>query len=332
MSLSNSKPRSTWSQEEDSKLMSLMQTFANNKWCVISQNMGTRSAIQCMNRWTKILKPGLLKGYWSKEEDDKLLEWISSHGPKKWSECSKFLLKRSAKQCRERWLNHLDPMIKKDDWTEEEDRQIYELYKKYGTSWSKVSKEMKGRTENSIKNRFYSTIRSLIANETLNESFCKKEKKKINKNQGFFNVLKEKVDEETKESIESIKRKMMANCTIKDPLIKKKKSPNDFYENLYGKNFSEKIEEVIVPLIKSEEPPKTAPYDMQSLQENINNANFPSYNEIWLQNMTALEEAFGRQLGEIDINNMWAEMRDNMLKQNLEVLKAMFFNNSMINY
>lgn len=32
---------------------------------------------------------------------------------------------------------------------------------KYGSSWSKIAKNIPGRTENSIKNRFYSTLRRL---------------------------------------------------------------------------------------------------------------------------------------------------------------------------
>ena len=192
-----------------------------------------------MNRWTKILKPGLLKGYWSKEEDEQLLEWIKVNGAKKWSECAKYMKKRSAKQCRERWLNHLDPTIRKEDWTPEEDQEIYQLYKKHGTSWSKLAREMKGRTENAIKNRFYSSIRSLIANENVTESYAKKEKKKVNKNQGFFNVLRENCEGEAKGTIEGIKRKMLSHSNGRDPIQRKKRNPEDFYDNLYGKNFQE---------------------------------------------------------------------------------------------
>lgn len=233
------KFRSTWSEDEDSRLVNLMQNFTSNKWSIIAQHMGSRSAVQCMNRWTKILKPGLLKGYWSKEEDELLQEWVQANGPKKWSECAKLIKKRSAKQCRERWLNHLDPKIRRDEWTPEEDQQIYDLYKKYGTSWSKLAKEMNGRSENSIKNRFYSTIRSLIANED-GDSSKQKDKKRINKNQGFVDVLKNKQeDEELKERLDIIKSKIKSKCSVRDPLVKKRKSPNDFYENMYSKNFDD---------------------------------------------------------------------------------------------
>ena len=67
--------------------------------------------------------------------------------------------KRSAKQCRERWHNHLDPNIRKDPIDEEEERRIFDLHKVYGNKWAQISNELAGRTDNSIKNHFYSTLR-----------------------------------------------------------------------------------------------------------------------------------------------------------------------------
>ena len=65
---------------------------------------------------------------------------------------------KNGKQIRERFINKLDPKIKKDDWTEEQDRKILELYSKIGSKWSQISKYLPGRPENKIKNRFYSFI------------------------------------------------------------------------------------------------------------------------------------------------------------------------------
>lgn len=336
------KYRCSWTAEEDQKLINLMQDFAANKWCVISQNIGTRTAVQCMNRWTKILKPGLQKGYWSKEEDTQLLNWIEENGPKKWSECSKFLKKRSAKQCRERWLNNLDPRINRDQWTEEEDKKIYELYKKYGTSWSKVSKEMIGRTENSIKNRFYSSVRSLISNEDLLQ--VSKEKKKINKNQGFFNVLKEKKDEETKKSLNEIKRKMLSHCSIRDSITKKKKAPNDFYENLYRRNFEpEEIEKIETLPIKKEEREEKIEKNQNGLSLlsdrdreiiNFHESMIHHSNLLNIANMMkntkyleGLNVCTKIESGEIDRGEAFLkEMKDAFFLQNMEVYKTYLMN------
>ncbi len=106
----------------------------------------------------KIQALQLKKGIWSLEEDKKLYEWVKLNGPNNWKNCVKFV-GRISKQCRERWYNVLDPNIRKGNWSKCEDKLLFDLYEKYGTKWSKISKFFKGRTENSLKNRFYSTLR-----------------------------------------------------------------------------------------------------------------------------------------------------------------------------
>lgn len=43
----------------------------------------------------------------------------------KWSLVADLLPGRLGKQCRERWLNHLDPAVKKTGWTSDEDEVIF---------------------------------------------------------------------------------------------------------------------------------------------------------------------------------------------------------------
>ena len=122
------------------------------------------------------LKKGLIKGQWSLEEDRLLEEWIKKVGPRKWEQCGQYIHGRSGKQCREHWSNCLNPDLIKGEWTYEEDFLIMQFYEKCNGSWKKIIPLFNGRTENSIKNRFFSQLRK-IATKNMDKSdkkFCAK--------------------------------------------------------------------------------------------------------------------------------------------------------------
>ncbi len=77
----------------------------------------------------------------------------------KWSVVSQSLPERTGKQCRERYVNHLNPRLKVTDWTNLEDAMIFHLYNSIGSHWAKMSKIIPGRTDNGIKNRFHNLRR-----------------------------------------------------------------------------------------------------------------------------------------------------------------------------
>jgi len=66
---------------------------------------------------------------------------------------------RIGKQCRERWHNHLNPDVRKDAWSQEEDALIFDLVEQHGTKWATIAKTLEGRTDNAIKNRYYSSLK-----------------------------------------------------------------------------------------------------------------------------------------------------------------------------
>lgn len=100
---------------------------------------------------------------WTEEEDEQVKIWVNAHGPKEWVKCSKELCStKSNKQIRERWLYILNPNLKKESWNILEDYILFKLFKIYGSKWYLFPYFISGRTEISIKNRFYNIMRNYI--------------------------------------------------------------------------------------------------------------------------------------------------------------------------
>ena len=51
-------------------------------------------------------------------------------------------------------MNHLDPSIKKSQFSAREDLKLLQLQSELGNKWSEIIKNLQGRTENQVKNRF----------------------------------------------------------------------------------------------------------------------------------------------------------------------------------
>ena len=76
----------------------------------------------------------------------------------KWSDIAKRLPGRIGEQIKERWINNLDPEVRKGVWTEAEMTILRDSQKELGNKWSDIAKRIPGRSENSVKNRWYNQV------------------------------------------------------------------------------------------------------------------------------------------------------------------------------
>ncbi|XP_010933337.1 MYB31 transcription factor31 [Elaeis guineensis] len=105
------------------------------------------------------------KGAWTKEEDDRLIAYIRTHGEGCWRSLPKAAgLLRCGKSCRLRWINYLRPDLKRGNFTKEEDELIIKLHSLLGNKWSLIAGRLPGRTDNEIKNYWNTHIRRKLLN------------------------------------------------------------------------------------------------------------------------------------------------------------------------
>ena len=143
--------------------MELVKQYGTTKWRVISKYM-QKSMIKCHTRYLQLTEQSdQANSRWTKEQDEILLDFVKKNGEQNWGQAAALIPGRIAKQCRERWLYQLNPNIKKNKWTVEEDVKVVKLYLKLGSKWTEISKQLPGRTDNNIKNRFNQSIKARMA-------------------------------------------------------------------------------------------------------------------------------------------------------------------------
>jgi hypothetical protein len=105
--------------------------------------------------------------FWTAEEDKYLKELVVLYGTRNWSIVVLNLKKKfpyrgkTEKQCLKRWQNLIDPLFTNAPWNDKEDAQLLLAHMKFKNKWTKISTLIEGRSNNVIKNHFYSVFRKV---------------------------------------------------------------------------------------------------------------------------------------------------------------------------
>jgi pre-mRNA-splicing factor CDC5/CEF1 len=84
-------------------------------------------------------------GVWKNTEDEILKAAVMKYGKNQWARVASLLNRKSAKQCKARWYEWLDPSIKKIEWSREEEEKLLHLAKLMPNQWRTIA-PIVGRT------------------------------------------------------------------------------------------------------------------------------------------------------------------------------------------
>jgi len=103
-------------------------------------------------------------GVWKNTEDEILKAAVMKYGKNQWARISSLLVRKSAKQCKARWYEWLDPSIKKTEWTREEDEKLLHLAKLMPTQWRTIA-PIVGRTPAQCLERYEKLLDAACAKD-----------------------------------------------------------------------------------------------------------------------------------------------------------------------
>lgn len=108
--------------------------------------------------------PVVKGGVWTNIEDEVLKASVSKYGLNQWARVSSLLARKTPKQCKARWVEWLDPSIRKIEWSKEEDEKLLHLAKLMPTQWRTIA-PMVGRTATQCLERYQKLLDEAEARE-----------------------------------------------------------------------------------------------------------------------------------------------------------------------
>jgi len=152
----SSRRTAKWTAEEDAALLEAIRKHGE-AWTSVAAAVASRNSVQCNVRWNRSLRPGLVRGKWSPEEDAKLLEALAAQQGSvnvDWPQVALSVQGRISKQCKERFRLKLDPELKREEWTSDEDALLLASFDKHNGRWADMVSALPGRRAGVLKVRF----------------------------------------------------------------------------------------------------------------------------------------------------------------------------------
>ncbi|KAJ3064677.1 Myb-like DNA-binding domain protein, partial [Quaeritorhiza haematococci] len=158
-----------WSNKDDELLISGIEQHGVGAWTAISALLSGRTARQCRIRWVQLSDTYVI-GPWTRTEDLFLRTLVEKYKVGRWTDIASKMPGRTARQCRQRWMEYLNPKITKGKWMEEENALLKEAVQLYGENkWSVVAQLVKTRTASQCRQRWKFSLSSKISTKKWTE-------------------------------------------------------------------------------------------------------------------------------------------------------------------
>lgn len=273
---------------------------------------------------------------WTQEEDNILDEITKTMKKpiKKWMGVEKEMakiylvkqisLRRTAKQCRERYLNHIE--YKRKEWTSDEEQHMFKLNKEMGNRWKEIANKL-GRKDNDVKNQYYACYRKKFRKLRKEiKHTLKKLKMKISSHE-FAKRLQNEVaylDLSAESMIEIINK--VNDTTIEIPEEKVQASNSDAIKNLAPKIAVHK--HLLFQTCRSAHAPSVQKLEIKEAPEKIAVKQPSSYNpKLSLLNVQKLSHIENK--GDISLDRL--RRLDEMYLSN-EIYKLYFLASFQVSY
>ncbi|KAI9271847.1 hypothetical protein BDA99DRAFT_501161 [Phascolomyces articulosus] len=139
-----------WTKEDDEALTQAVEMLGERNWQQVAYILGDRTGNQCLQRWTKGICPAIRRQRWVTEEDEALIGAVAAYGVGNWNKVQRHVPGRTDMQCRERYMNVLDPKLNFSKITDEEKTKLIKLVEQHGRRWSHLTQFFPGRTDNHL--------------------------------------------------------------------------------------------------------------------------------------------------------------------------------------